>query len=104
MHDNPGPCACLTHYHSHPAVASGLSLTTPGARPTCNRAHPLPHPQAVLASGTTLISVGHRPTLVRYHRRVLQLGPPQGPTIGATWSISSAEEFAGAAAAAAVGA
>ncbi|KAI8462678.1 MAG: ATP-binding cassette transporter [Monoraphidium minutum] len=56
--------------------------------------------RAVLDAGVTLISVGHRPTLVRFHRRVLQLGPPQGPAAGAAWSVATAEEFAGMAAAA----
>jgi ABC-type uncharacterized transport system fused permease/ATPase subunit len=45
----------------------------------------------------TLISVGHRPTLVRFHKRVLQLGPSQGPAVGASWSLCSADEFAAAA-------
>lgn len=70
--------------------------------PTPAPTHPTPSttPQAVLDAGVTVISVGHRPTLVRYHRRVLQLGPSQGPTVGASWSVCTAEEFAGAAAAA----
>jgi ABC-type uncharacterized transport system fused permease/ATPase subunit len=44
----------------------------------------------------TLISVGHRPTLVRFHERVLQLGPSQGPDKGAAWEVTGAREYAAA--------
>ncbi|GBF88477.1 hypothetical protein Rsub_01190 [Raphidocelis subcapitata] len=57
--------------------------------------------RAVLDAGVTLISVGHRPSLVRYHQRVLQLGPSRGPELGAEWSLSSADEYAAAGALAA---
>jgi len=72
------------------------SQPQPTNQPT---SQPTAQPQAVLDAGVTLISVGHRPTLVRYHKRVLQLGPSQGPDKGAGWELCSAEEFAAAAAA-----
>ena len=51
----------------------------------------------MLDAGVALISVGHRPTLVRFHKRVLQLGPSQGPGEGAAWEVTGAREFAAAA-------
>jgi len=60
--------------------------------PHVSRAHPLPRAlQSLLASGVTVVSVGHRPSLMRFHKRVLQLGPSHNGQ-PAPWQLLPVEE------------